>query len=83
MGVQVDWDDVIGTDGVRQILGLARGSSVAVYRKRHPDFPAPRKLLSPRCPVWSKRDVEAWQRDRTVRRVMGEQRDVLDRLADT
>jgi predicted DNA-binding transcriptional regulator AlpA len=67
MGEQVDLDDIIGTAEVARLLGFSRPGSVNVYRLRHPDFPQPRKVLSDRCLVWLRQDIEEWMRQRQER----------------
>lgn len=63
MGRRVDWDDVIGTDGVCEILELKRKSDLRVLRQRG-GFPEPDKWLSARCPAWDRRRIVAYKRKR-------------------
>jgi predicted DNA-binding transcriptional regulator AlpA len=57
----VDLDDLIDSTGIADLLGLARRSSVAVYRSRYSDFPQPViDMGTGRCLLWLRRDVEAW-----------------------
>jgi predicted DNA-binding transcriptional regulator AlpA len=56
-------DDIIGTDDVARMIGLAQSSSVRVYRLRYPDFPTPLgQLGSGRCLMWSRTEVARWMR---------------------
>lgn len=65
MGRKVDVDDLIDTLGVAELLGLSHRNSVAVYRRRYADFPAPVVQLSGgRYPLWVRPDIEAWDEAR-------------------
>lgn len=57
-----DFDDLLDTDEVADVLGLTNRRVVSVYRSRYPDFPAP-VVVKGRCTLWLRADVEAW-RDR-------------------
>jgi predicted DNA-binding transcriptional regulator AlpA len=58
-------DDIIGTDEVARMIGLAQSSSVRVYRLRYDDFPEPLgQLGGGRCLMWSRTSIERWLRKR-------------------
>lgn len=52
-------DDLLDATEVAELLGLNRRTSVAVYRARYPDFPAP-AIEKSRCVLWRRADIEAW-----------------------
>ena len=57
--------DLIDAHGIAELLGLSHRSSVATYRKRYPDFPAPVvDMGAGRCLLWLRPDVVAWLRAR-------------------
>lgn len=61
MDSRVDPADLIDAQTVAEILGLSQRSSVATYRKRYPDFPAPVvDMGSGRCLLWLRDEVKAW-----------------------
>lgn len=62
MGDPLTWDDVVGTDKLCEMFGLKAKSDLRQLRRRNPDFPKPRKKLSPRCFAWDRRDIETWMR---------------------
>ncbi len=58
---KVDLEDLMDASGVATLLGLSRRTSVAVYRQRYDDFPAPVvDMGAGRCLLWLRADVEAW-----------------------
>jgi predicted DNA-binding transcriptional regulator AlpA len=58
---KVDPADLIDAHAVAALLGLARSTSVAVYRSRYPDFPQPAVNMGRgRCILWLRHDIEAW-----------------------
>jgi predicted DNA-binding transcriptional regulator AlpA len=58
---KIDPDDLIDSEGVAALLGLSSRTSVATYRKRHDDFPAPIVDMGRgRCLLWLKPEVERW-----------------------
>jgi len=59
--MKVDTDELIDSVGVAAILGLANYRAVSVYRARYDDFPEP-VLVTGRCLLWRRPDVEAWAR---------------------
>jgi hypothetical protein len=68
MGRKVDVDDLIDTLGVAELLRLKHRNSVAVYRRRYPDFPpAVVQLSGGRYPLWVRQDIEAWDKARRGR----------------
>ena len=65
MAPLIDPADLIDAHGVADLLGLSQRSSVATYRKRYPDFPAPVvDMGSGRCLLWLRSEVKAWARAR-------------------
>jgi predicted DNA-binding transcriptional regulator AlpA len=60
---KVNTDDLIGPEEVAALIGLTNVNGVSVYRKRHPDFPAP-VVLKGRCVLWVRQDIEKWARGR-------------------
>lgn len=65
MPAAVNPTDLIDARGVAELLGLSQRSSVATYRKRYPDFPAPVvDMGAGRCLLWLKPAVIAWARER-------------------
>jgi predicted DNA-binding transcriptional regulator AlpA len=62
---KVDPVDLIDAHVVAELLGLARSTSVAVYRKRYEDFPQPAVNMGKgRCILWLRHDIEQWARRR-------------------
>ena len=56
---KLDLDELIDAHAVAEILGLARATSVAVYRARYPDFPEPTLDLGRGRPMlWLRAEVE-------------------------
>ena len=57
----IDLDDLLDASDVAALLGLSNERSVATYRKRYEDFPAPAwASKGGRCQGWLRQDVEAW-----------------------
>jgi predicted DNA-binding transcriptional regulator AlpA len=50
--------DPVGALEIANRLGLQR-QTVAVWRRRHPDFPQPRWVISG-LPAWDWSDIEPW-----------------------
>lgn len=66
MGRQVDVEDLVDSRAVAELLGLSHAESVATYRRRHADFPAPVvDMGAGRCLLWVRGDVEAWAAKRS------------------
>lgn len=66
MPPQVDTEDLIGSAGVAEILGLSHLNSVTTYMRRYDDFPRPVVELSGgRIRLWLRQDIERW-RDRVT-----------------
>ena len=59
MGRILDTDDLIDSQGVADLLGLASRSVVSVYRSRYPSFPPP-AVERGGCRLWHRDDVLAW-----------------------
>ncbi len=65
MASPIDPADLIDAHGVAELLGLSQRSSVATYRKRYGDFPAPVvDMGAGRCLLWLKPSILAWARAR-------------------
>jgi hypothetical protein len=61
MGRKVDVDDLIDTQTVGKILGLAHRNTVSEYQARYPDMPRPVVDLSGgRLKLWLRPEVERW-----------------------
>jgi hypothetical protein len=61
MGRKVDLEDLLDAGEVAELLGLASGNVVNVYRGRYPHFPIP--VLERRgFRLWLRADVESWGR---------------------
>lgn len=60
--MEVDTDDLVSSEDVAELLGLASRREVSVYRSRYPDFPEP-VLQRPRCVFWLRRDIETWAKN--------------------
>lgn len=66
---RVDPAELIDSRGVAELLGLKRLSSVAVYRGRYADFPAPVVDMGVgRCLLWLRSDVVTWDSKRSADR---------------
>jgi predicted DNA-binding transcriptional regulator AlpA len=50
--------DPVGSADIAKRLGLKR-QTVAVWRRRHPDFPQPRWIVSGQ-PAWDWQDIVPW-----------------------
>ena len=65
MAKLIDPTNLIDSQGIADLLGLNRRSSVSVYRARYSDFPAPVvDMGAGRCLLWLRADVEAWAKAR-------------------
>lgn len=61
MGRKVDVDDLIDTQSVAQILGLAHRNTVSEYQARYDDMPRPVvNLGGGRSKLWLRSEVERW-----------------------
>lgn len=61
MGRKVDVDDLIDTQSVAQILGLAHRNTVSEYQARYEDMPRPVVDLGRgRSKLWLRDEVERW-----------------------
>jgi predicted DNA-binding transcriptional regulator AlpA len=57
----VDADDLVGAAEVAERLDVSRPQVVHMWRRRHPEFPAPVAQLAMGL-VWAWPDVERWAR---------------------
>ena len=61
MGRRVDVDDLIDTQTVADLIGLAHRNTVSEYQGRYEDMPRPViDLGGGRSKLWLRRDVERW-----------------------
>jgi glutathione-regulated potassium-efflux system ancillary protein KefG len=61
VGRKVDVDDLIDTQSVAQILGLAHRNTVSEYQARYEDMPRPVvDLGGGRSKLWLRDEVERW-----------------------
>jgi len=68
MGRKVDVDDLIDTQTVAKILGLAHRNTVSEYQARYEDMPRPAVDLSGgRLKLWLRPEVERWAADHQQR----------------
>jgi predicted DNA-binding transcriptional regulator AlpA len=59
--VRLDPADLIDNREVAEIIGLTNSNGVSVYRKRYPDFPAPR-VEKRQAVLWLRAEIESWAR---------------------
>lgn len=57
-----DPEELVDANEVAAIIGVSHRNTVALYRRRHADFPNP-VVTKSRCTLWVRSDVEQW-RDR-------------------
>jgi predicted DNA-binding transcriptional regulator AlpA len=70
MGRKVDVDDLIDTQAVANILGLAHRNTVSEYQARYDDMPRPVvNLGGGRSKLWLRPEVERWAAARPRRAV--------------
>jgi glutathione-regulated potassium-efflux system ancillary protein KefG len=63
MSPRVETEDLVDAQGVAEMLGLARRTSVSVYQLRYPMMPRPIVNLGPGRPMlWSRKALERWLR---------------------
>jgi hypothetical protein len=61
MGRKVDVDDLIDTQTVARILGLAHRNTVSEYQARYDDMPRPVvELGGGRLKIWLRPEMERW-----------------------
>jgi predicted DNA-binding transcriptional regulator AlpA len=61
MGRKVDVDELIDTQEVAKILGLAHRNTVSEYQARYPDMPRPVVVRRVgRLKLWLRPEVERW-----------------------
>jgi glutathione-regulated potassium-efflux system ancillary protein KefG len=62
MGRKVDVDELIDTQDVARILGLAHRNTVSEYQARYDDMPRPViNLGRGRSKLWIRQEVERWR----------------------
>ena len=65
---RVETDDLIDTQGVAQILGLAYRNTVLQYQQRYSDMPRPVfDLGKGRVKLWLRPDIERWAEAQAAR----------------
>jgi hypothetical protein len=58
---KVDTEDLLDTQGVADILGLAHRNTVTQYQRRYSDMPKPVFDLGPsRVKLWLRPEIERW-----------------------
>jgi glutathione-regulated potassium-efflux system ancillary protein KefG len=58
---KIDTDDLLDTQGVAEILGLAHRNTVSQYQRRYADMPRPVFDLGPgRVKLWLRPEIEKW-----------------------
>ncbi|HUA46022.1 MAG TPA: hypothetical protein VMA77_12380 [Solirubrobacteraceae bacterium] len=61
MAPKVDTEDLLDTQGVAEILGLAHRNTVTQYQRRYADMPKPVFDLGPgRVKLWLRPEIERW-----------------------
>jgi predicted DNA-binding transcriptional regulator AlpA len=67
MGRKVDVDDLIDTQDVARILGLAHRNTVSEYQARYADMPRPVVDLGRgRSKLWLRHEVQSWADKRSA-----------------
>ncbi len=56
---RIDPSELVDSEQVKDILGLASRNAVRVYRGRYSDFPQP-VIERGRCVLWLASDIRAW-----------------------
>jgi predicted DNA-binding transcriptional regulator AlpA len=65
---KIDTDDLLDTQGVAEILGLAHRNTVSQYQRRYGDMPRPVFDLGPgRVKLWLRPDIERWANEQAAR----------------
>jgi glutathione-regulated potassium-efflux system ancillary protein KefG len=68
MGRKVDVDELIDTQDVARILGLAHRNTVSEYQARYDDMPRPViDLGRGRSKLWMRQEVERWHAQQVAR----------------
>jgi predicted DNA-binding transcriptional regulator AlpA len=57
-------DNLLHRKQVKEILGIKSNHTLASYIANR-SFPPPSRHLTPRTPVWRKRDIEKWMASRS------------------
>lgn len=67
MGRKVDVDDLIDTQDVARLLGLAHRNTVSEYQMKYADMPRPVVDLGRgRSKLWLRAEVERWRAQRVA-----------------
>jgi glutathione-regulated potassium-efflux system ancillary protein KefG len=67
MGRKVDVDDLIDTQDVARVLGLAHRNTVSEYQARYEDMPRPViNLGRGRSKLWLRPEIERWHAEQVV-----------------
>jgi len=61
MSPSVDSEGLVGAAEIAERLGISHPTTIHMWRKRYPDFPAPIAQLS-QAMIWNWPDVERWAR---------------------
>jgi hypothetical protein len=68
MMVRVDTNELVDTQGVAEILGLAYRNTVLQYQQRYSDMPRPVfDLGKGRVKLWLRPEIERWADDQAAR----------------
>jgi len=68
MSPKIDTDDLLDTQGVAEILGLAHRNTVTQYQRRYEDMPRPVFDLGPgRVKLWLRPEIEHWAKQQASR----------------
>lgn len=67
MGRKVDVDDLIDTQEVARVLGLAHRNTVSEYQARYEDMPRPViNLGRGRSKLWLRPEIERWHAEQVA-----------------
>ena len=64
MSQKIDTEDLLDTQGVADILGLAHRNTVTQYQRGYSDMPRPVFDLGPgRVKLWLRPEIEGWAQE--------------------
>jgi glutathione-regulated potassium-efflux system ancillary protein KefG len=67
--VRVETDDLLDTQGVAEILGLAHRNTVLQYQQRYDDMPMPVfDLGKGRVKLWLRPEIQRWADEQVAKR---------------